>query len=186
MSALALPPTPRKTALVLGGAMCVWEDADSAMCLFTPDAVAAVNNVGITWPGHLDHWFTLHPEKTDSWPGIVVALKQREAAGLNRPRTWSHRMEPGIDSTSRDHSGSSGLFAAMKMIDLGFKVVLAGVPMDSRARFHDSDKRRKWEAYSSYVSGWNKKRSVLLPHVRSMSGWTRQILGHPTKEWLAR
>src|SRR4026208_1442907 len=97
-----------KTALVLGGAGCVYQDAEEALKLFTPDCVAAINNIGIDWEGHNDHWFTLHSKPTPDWPGIVEARRRRRIAGRNDPVTWGHKADKGIDRYTEDWSGSSG------------------------------------------------------------------------------
>src|SRR5262245_50020308 len=121
-------------ALILGGAAGVHDEAARAMGLFEPDVVLAVNNIGIDWPGWIDHWVTLHPLKTGNWPGMLEALRQRLADGRNKPLTWSHRHMPGIDCISHpDWGGSSGLLAVkVALVDLKCRrAVLAGMPLEN-------------------------------------------------------
>lgn len=171
-------------ALVLGGAAGVMAEADAALSLFRPDAVFAVNNVIVDWPGRLDYACTLHPEKTPAWPGIEEALRRRERAGRNRPESWAHKPARGIDHVVNDWRGSSGLFAVRVAIHEGFdRIVLAGIPMTPQQP-HYFD-RRAWTQAGSFHKGWRQYRAQLLPRVRSMSGWTADFLGRPTIEWLA-
>jgi hypothetical protein len=39
-------------------------------------------------------------------------------------------------------------------------------------------------AYESYRKGWERKLPDIKDRVRSMSGWTKELLGKPTKGWL--
>lgn len=173
-------------ALVLGDARTVWEEATAALAMFEPDAVAATNNAGIAWPGRLDYWCTLHPQQCTSWVGIDAAVRQRVAAGRNRPQTWAHKASRGVDRHVADWAGSSGLFAVRVLLHEGFThIVLAGVPMN-RDGAHFYDEGRPWESAGSFHKGWEKHMAQLRPHVRSMSGWTRVRLGGPTPEWLGQ
>ena len=171
-------------ALVLGGANCVYADAEAALDLFTPDIVAAVNSIGIDWPGHIHHWFTLHPDKTKDWPGIEEALRLRKLKRLNKPVVWGFQPARFIDRVTPDWSGSSGLFAVKGLRELGcMHIVLAGVPMTKLNAHYNNN--QAWEQAEKYHRGWHRHLIDIQPFVRSMSGWTKSILGAPTAEWLA-
>jgi hypothetical protein len=171
-------------ALVLGGASCVWGDAERALQLFEPDTFIAVNNMIVDWPGRLDLAVTLHPEKTKDWPGIVEALRRRKLIGRIGPReTWGHRPTKGIDRDTKDWAGSSGLFAVKVALETGHdRVVLAGVPMLAKEEHYFS--RGEWQAAHSFLNGWRRHEKHFAPFVRSMSGWTRDRHGEPDIEWL--
>lgn len=183
---------PLKSCLVLGGAACVWEDLIEARGLGTFDAVCAINEAGAYYPGQVDVWASLHPEKFHIWARLRQEFGHSRAftyaAHANnthqgRPKAWplDHVTDyrwPGMSS-----SGSSGLFAVKVMMEQGFdRIVLCGVPMNADPHFFDA---RAWNEYTSFVDGWK----VALPHVRdfarSMSGQTREWLGAPTRAWLA-
>jgi len=172
------------TALVLGGAGCVYEDIEAALKLFTPDAIAAVNAIGIEWPGRLDYWATLHPGEKKQWPGIVEAMRLRLMAGHNRPQTWCYKPFDGVDRHTSDWGGSSGLLAVKILIEEGFThIVGAGVPMTMNlAHFND---HKPWLAANSYQRGWIRHRAEIEACFRSLSGWTRKEFGSPTANWLA-
>jgi hypothetical protein len=62
------------------------------------------------------------------------------------------------------------------------RVILCGVPMTGDNHFV---RKVKWNAVSAFTRAWNSHRDEMLPYVRSMSGgWTEQLFGVPTKDWL--
>ncbi len=74
-------------------------------------------------------------------------------------------------------SGSSSLLATKAMIKQGFdKIVLCGCPLEGTNKDNLS--------YTQFQRGWMKHRVSLGDKVRSMSGWTKEFLGEPTKEWV--
>lgn len=171
-------------ALVLGDAKCVHEDARRALELFEPDAICATNNIGRDWEGRLDYWCTLHPERCPNWDGMAAELKKRLATGRNRPQTWAHKKANGIDRTTTDWQGSTGLLCVKMLREEGFgRIVLAGAPMSKDGgHYYDG---KDWLQFNHYIGGWQKRREEIAPYVRSMSGFTRELLGEPTKEWIA-
>lgn len=140
--------------------------------------VLAVNDAGCVWPLRLDHWCTLHPEKLRAWEG--------RRTGPGRYLRWAHTKTgfPFIDRVTDDWQGSSGLFAVkVALRDLGHdKVIAAGVPMTATPHFFDTG---RWAERNSFIEGWQSHASEIKPRVRSMSGWTRELLGAPSKQWLA-
>lgn len=172
------------SALILGGAVGVWDDAGTALDLFKPDLIIAVNDIGTRWAGRLTHYATLHPEHMQRW------RKERMGRGFSQAGEHiGHNMADGIDRAAdyrfpgMNASGSSGLFAVKIAIDEGCeRVVLAGVPMQAKqAHFFNT---AHWTDRDSFASAWE----IALPHikdkVRSMSGWTKELLGAPTPAWL--
>lgn len=156
------------------------------MRFFSPDFVAAVNNIGLDWPGDVHHWFTLHPQPTSEWLGMEAARKRRVRLGRNDPVTWAHKPDRGIDRVTEDWQGSSGLFAVKGMlIEIGCTtIVLAGVPMIAAERHYN--RGEPWRQAPRYYIGWKKHYGEISPYVRSCSGWTRELLGPLTREWLSQ
>jgi hypothetical protein len=164
--------------LLLGDADCVYEDAAAALAEFKFDFVAAVNNIGRTWPYDVAHWFTLHPAPCPDWMGIHRARQERMGKGLNHPTTWAHKPWPGVDRVVANcWLGSSGLFAVKCLIyEIGATaIVLAGIPMEGKHFYTDRD----WKHATKYQPAWEKHLNEIAPYVRSMSGWTRGLLGAP-------
>lgn len=165
-------------ALVVGGASCVWQDVEAAMRLATPDAFFVINDMIPRWPHRLDYVTTLHPDKLDGW------LTARKKAGHPAPgQVWAHRHAKLVDKVTNDWAGSSGLFAVKLALELKFSgVILAGVPMTPEENHFV--RQVKWSSARTFRNGWQKHLTDIKHKVRSMSGWTKSILGEPTPEWL--
>lgn len=172
------------TAVILGGAACLKADLDAALALFTPDLIIATNNAGRDRDGPVDHWVSMHPEFFEKW------IAARAAAG--RPpagRLWSAQRRrlprwPDLDiSRVENWGGSSGMLAITVAQEIEVThAVLCGVPMTAAEAHYDDHK--PWTEAGSYRKVW-MVRAPGLPFVRSMSGLTRELLGEPTREWLA-
>lgn len=170
------------TAIGLGSAACLHEDMAAALELFTPDLVVACNDAGADHPGPLDHWVSFHCEFFPKW------VARREAKGYppaGQLWTVKRRHQPtqvqALDVQTIDNwGGSSGLLVAQVASLFAQRVVLCGVPLDAKQGHYNDPK--PWRDAGNY-------RANLLSHlpdlgnVRSMSGWTRETLGAPTKEW---
>jgi hypothetical protein len=182
-----------RVALVLGGGACVWSDIEAALKLGEFDGVVTCNDVTAAWPGRIDACASLH---ASSWPRWIA---QRDRNGYPRPERIYGHLE-GANSPKatelvteylqyrfpgQDHTGSSGLFALkVALIDLGFeRAVLCGVPMTATERhFFDP---KEWRGALSHQKGWVEALPQIVDRARSMSGWTAEMLGRPTPEWLA-
>lgn len=187
---------PGRIALILGGADCVWEDVGAARALVRDPVFIAVNDAGAHWEGHLDHWVTLHPEKL---VGKYHHTYNRDSLSWERQRaergypggyeTWSRR-NPGWVDYIIGHwgAGSSGLYAVTVALHLGLRAILCGVPMDARPHFAGAtgaeDEDGNWAEWEQHRSKWRDKRHVIAGRVKSMSGWTRELLGAPTPAWI--
>jgi hypothetical protein len=183
-----------RTAIVCGGARTIWRDLANAEELFRADAIFCVNDIGSDYPERIDFWCTLHPEKFRAWQDARkkkggnsdyvayahepnVAHGPRE--GLPRIDKWLDFRYPGMTG-----SGSSGLFAVKCAQSEGFnRIVLCGVPMQVKAaHYFDTN---PWNEHGQFVAAWQHALVYLRDTVRSMSGWTRELLGPPSPEWLA-
>ena len=168
-------------ALILGGAVCVWDDLEAFRRLYAgPVTTIAINETGHLYPGGLDYWISLHPE---NWTRKAW-LDKRPADGY---QLVSHRTPKGVPVrvvTEHWGPGSSGLYAAkFAKVDLGLRAVLCGVPIDTQGNV---DGRPDWamKEVNVHREGWKKHAAELRGHVTSMSGWTRDLLGAPTEDWL--
>ena len=170
-------------ALVLGGARSLHKDAEAALRLFRPDVLIATNHAGREWPEPFDHWVSYHVEKFPRW---TAEREKRGHPGGYRlwcPKTAAKVLE-GVGRLE-NWGGSSGLLAAgpLALIVLGCeRVVLAGVPLDARGAHFDDP--RPWTVAKNYQSAWTRHYPTLRDRVRSMSGWTMELLGAPTEDWL--
>jgi hypothetical protein len=80
-------------------------------------------------------------------------------------------------------SASSGGYAAKIALEDGYdRVVLAGVPMVATDKHFT--RKQIWTQRDSFVRGFKDSIPHFAGRVRSMSGWTQEMLGAPDKEWL--
>ncbi len=168
-----------RNALVIGGAECV--EADLAALGEWDAVVFACNDFAAKYPGHIDHFCTLHPEKLHKW------RKARQDKGLNTDfEAHSHKRRAlcGEVTLHTEWGGSSGLFCVTVARELGFeRIVLCGVPMDVRPHF---DRPKDWTDAMHYRRHWEKRAYEFKPFARSMSGWSSEFLGKPDDTWLGR
>lgn len=176
------PRPPQLSALVLGSANTLEADRAAALELFDPHLVIACNHAGLVEPGRLDHWVSMHPDLLVHW------VKQRREAGLPdagqlwRPRHRGHKV--GLEMNQLENwGGSSGLLCVAVAFQLGVqRIVLAGVPM--RKTFRHFDHQDYWWEARQYWPAWERHKPKMQDRVRSLSGWTQNLLGSPTREWL--
>lgn len=188
--------------LVVGCAGCVWEDVRDARALGSFDVVICVKQIGVEWPEEFKYWATLHPEAMDAYedqrqkrgfPGgyEIVAPLPGEVGEHGKKGRIAHRISyrwPGMTS-----SASSGIYGVKVALDMGCdRVVLAGVPMSADGGHFDPAGRnlrgevrgQQWAHRDSFVPGL----VAAVPHmggrVRSVSGFTAELLGFPTEDWL--
>jgi hypothetical protein len=170
-------------ALCLGGGHTLLTDLAKVEELgIRYDAVFACNDAGAVWAGELDGWVSLHPEKLDRW------RKQRAANGHPPAKAfWAHRAHkdvPEIRVTEytfpgQKASGSSGLYVAkVAMVNCGYQEVLfCGVPMTPSPHFFD---KTNWRSCKGFRRVWPSVDTEYRAGMRSMSGWTRVLLGGPS------
>lgn len=190
LSQIPNPSTRKpKIALVLGGADCLQSDLDAYQGAGgTFDGVVACNDAGTVWPGRLDAWISLHPEKLERWkrarpadypaPGRFMAHRKLKPNAVPFEIEQTEIMFPGQKA-----SGSSGLMAAkVALIDLGFDMaVLCGIPMQTTPHFWDA-KAVPWKSATGFRRQWLTVPLSYRQRMRSMSGWSRALLGGP--EWI--
>lgn len=174
----------RLTALVIGSAKCVWDDLYVSSLLFDPDITIAVNKIGVVYIGNIDHWVSYHADLLSKWSTL------RKQAGLSPVKNfWSglatSRHEPRDVKRHANRGGSSGLLATCIALDelQASKVVLAGIPIDPTMG-HFDNVNKAWRDGKNYQTHWIQKKNYFNDRVRSMSGWTSELLGKPTIDWL--
>lgn len=175
-------------ALVVGGSSLVWRDVKAARTLAPDASIVAVNDAIAVWDGPLDAAVSLHAEKIAGW---VDARRQAGHPQPERVITMEDERRPHWAEAVPHHFaiqtalGSSGLFAVkVALDDLGFGgVILCGVGMEPTPHFRRGG---EWRSAERFQRGWREVMPVIRGRVRSMSGWTRERLGEPTREWLGR
>lgn len=168
-------------ALILGGADTLRADMDAALALFTPDLVIACNHAGRDHEGPVTDWVTMHPDIRER-----LWIPARARAGLLPAGQLWHARHRGLWKGSKpveSWGGSSGMLCVAVGFELGCsRMVLCGVPMEKRAAHYNDP--RPWSEARQYHNVWTRRAPQLQGIVKSMSGWTRDLLGEPTKGWI--
>ena len=173
--------------IVIGAAPC-WEDDLEAARKYVPDwPVVAVNTIGALYPDDIAVWVSVHGRDLLKW------MPLRAERGYNTDYTAYGNFSDSEDDGGAvrwnrpNKGGSSGLHAVELAMEIGYKkLILCGMPMDGdqRCQSFDGAATQATCNYESYQSGWEKLYPRLKGKVRSMSGWTKALLGKPTKGWL--
>lgn len=176
-----------KILIIVGSAPCAQDDLGVAL-----NAVRLVNApyeimlIGLDsvekYLGYAAYFATYHPSD------IGPAYDRRKAAGGNTDyeKIIAHQQHRE-QSTGRDlvdliipcehPSGSSALLGVLAGIKMGYeKIIVCGCPL--------TGKNDKQYDYANFRAGWTAKLSEIKDKTRSMSGWTKELLGEPTEEWL--
>ena len=197
--------------LILGGAANVWDDLwklESMLGHPWDGMVIVVNAIGFLYPDHpldhampalggyrawlketkgiidtaprpVHHWTTLHPEK----------MRERKALRLkyhkDMPKCWAHSdNKREIDEAITPSEGSSTMTAVRVANKEGAtRKIVCGAPMQTG---HHADRfdRKGWTGWSHFRKWWEDEKNGVLKDTRSMSGWTRDLLGEPSPRWL--
>ena len=170
--------------IVLGSAANALPDFEAAR-MIAPDApIVCVNDSLRIAPEKPIAFATLHPEKHKRFFGGLDLEGVRLFAHAET-RHW------GGAAVKEQWGGTSGLFAAqIALLELGFRgVIMAGCPLDHAfGACYPLDKgRTKWANGSEarYQRNWRKALPAIRDRIRSMSGWTQELLGAPDAEWIA-
>ena len=174
-------PAMNKRLLIVGPAPSLKEDRKALERLdveFLLDRMAAYDVMAIgldmaEYIGRIDHVATYHSYELPDF------RKRREAIGGNTDyETHSHEQFEDLVNRLWPYvppSGSSAMLGIEAGMGMGYKrIVVAGCPLVDR----------KYTVTCDFRPGWIARYDVIKDAVRSMSGWTMELLGAPTKEWL--
>lgn len=170
-------------AVVLGGAENVLSELADAKAIIgdRPFDIILVNDMIACYPGAAAHGVTMHWRKMAAW------LNQRQYRKFPPLKQyWINTYVPKFGGKVTLCWGTpSGLFGVKVAVsDLGYKkVILCGIPMQAEAKHFL--RHKPWADCDRHRPNWiEAKRMGNLKSVRSMSGWTQELLGKPNEEWL--
>ncbi len=184
--------------LVIGRGKGVWEEIEQAKRLCAFDQVVAINRIGVDYPDKINHWASFHANRffakivmrggfqidDSDWVRLRRAKGYPDADYYWTSTKTAYRIGNSPLRTVECEGGSSGLIGVMVALYVGgTRVVLAGIPMAQEYEHYDHP--GPWIEAKDYRKAWL---DVLpkLRNVRSMSGWTKELLGAPTEDWLAK
>jgi len=147
--------------------------------------VAAIGRSMSIYPGKVRHWVNVDGTDSKWWAEHVPGKPIRHSMG---DFPWFDvDWDVEGDDPERWH-GSTALFAAYIGLAMGYeKIVLAGCPMDKLGHWYWGDhpdntgpnwQERDYQAWRDFAATPGASR------VRSFGGFTAEILGTPTIDWL--
>lgn len=171
----------KKILVIVGSAPCVGDDIAAFTSAFglQPSAydlmLIGFDSVDkCLFPAK--YFATYHPTE------IQMSQERRAKAGGNTNWTIiSHQQHEGLVNIIIPlvgvPSGSSALLGVHAGIQEEYKkIIVCGCPL--------TGKNDKGNDYEVFRKGWEAKLSEIKDYVRSMSGWTKELVGAPTAEWL--
>lgn len=170
-------------AVVLGGALEVWSDLNQILTDLPEEPIMIGTNVsGRDYRGKLHHWASFHVELFPHWSA------QRAEKGLppadNYWTVQRNRVPVPIDVRFiKSWGGSSGLVGAQVGLEVADRVVLCGVPLTPSLHYDRLDKG-PWLEALKHQAAWSDHFGELHGRVKSMGGWTQELLGVPSPEWI--
>ena len=176
-----------KVALIVGCAPC-WEDDLNRFKTICSEFDVFAIGLDCPYKEEIKYFVTYHIEDIEAYKrkktgDYKIISHTNDFIKYSRER----RKKPKWANTTVDivyphekPSGSSSLLGAKAaLFKLGYdKVVLVGCPMDV------GNVENKKKSYTVFQKGWLYFKKDLIGKVKSMSGWTKDLLGEPTKEWI--
>jgi hypothetical protein len=164
--------------IVIMGCAPNWKDDLDKFKLICSDFDVLAVGLDCSYDGRIDYFATYHVED------IPLYHINRFKGNQNTDYKVISHVDSDIAKSHIDivypyepPSGSSSLLGALASKSLGYKkIVLCGCPLEGL--------NKKKQPYISFQKGWTAKFTQVKGNVKSMSGWTRELLGEPSKEWL--
>lgn len=161
--------------VIMGSAPCL--EADLVRLLGdAPDANEAWDFLAVgldcadRWLGRIEHAVSYHPKEFREF-----RERREKACGNLDYLQHSHSPVPGLEIRIWPYfspSGSSAMLGVEASMGLGYrKIVVCGAPLDEKG-------------YKRFQEGWKARLAKIKDCTRAMSGFPRELLGEPTKEWL--
>lgn len=181
-------------AIVLGGAETLWRDFDDARNLFdcyapldAPEPIIiATNRAGVDFPVAFDHWATYHQELMPHW---ISCRLEKDFPFRDDLKYWTVRRQLRSPVNNIDWNlvepigGSSGMIGTQVGLEVADRVIICGVPLDPLKHYHSFNKNEPWTECDAHRHAWKRRVDEYKPRVRSMSGWTQEMLGGPDREF---
>lgn len=150
-----------------------------------PDDTVSVNDAGMWFPTM--HWASLHPELFHRDRGGPGWLRRRAfpnpGTTLYGPTAKPTMGVVPVDTLGRGSSGFFGVEVALDVLRAD-RVILVGIPMTPTP--HRRRDTGPWDAANAHFAHWRAPGNAeRFRNVRSVSGRTMDLLGHPDPAWWA-
>lgn len=174
--------------LVTGDGMTLLDDLTWWINQDIPADIMAIGRSITKFP-KVKHWVSVDSEELKDWAENLPGDPIRHTMG-----DWPwFDVDWGVKNceiTPDDiiWHGSSSLFAAHIGLSMGYdRIVLAGCPLDDKGHWYfdglDENRGPDWNN-QSFIAWQEFKEYPGSEKVRSLSGFTAEVMGRPTKEWL--
>jgi len=179
--------------LITGDGRSLSSDLDTFLSWEVPHDVMAIGRSINIYPGIVKHWANVDGTDSSWW---AEHLPQKNDGKIPIRHTLGKCKEYDVDWDIVDSPwkmdeivwyGSTSLFAVYVSLELGYdKIILAGCPLDNKGHWYfpdrtESDPRWHGETFQVWLDFARDERAK---RVRSLSGYTGQIIGLGTKEWI--
>jgi len=174
----------RGRLLIMGSAPCLWDDVLAYEVQAGEHDKMVVNLVGVIYEGVFQHWASCHMDVPVFHRDNIRQSSDMRQGNDIRASVYMHGrgglVKPDIYSWGISSRGSSGMFAVEVAVALGYdEITLAGIPLDDSGHFYSP--RNKWDNFHtpSLHKIWETRKPFWHGKVKSMSGWSRSLLGGP-------
>jgi hypothetical protein len=188
----AKPTRKHDMVLITGDARCLVDDLNkfSSLGHYPRDVYC----IGRSYRHflQLDHWGMVDGEENCWWaenlPDLWRNGKQRHTLGEIRGFDFDWDSDqPNFDDRGDKWWGSSALFAVLTSLAMGYsRIVLAGCPLDNGGHWYELENEITpvfWD--EGDFDAWRLfKKQEESKLVKSLSGFTKLLLGRPSKKWL--
>ena len=180
----------RPVVVVVGTAPGWRDDLQAAARLLRRQArvewdTCVVNYAGIMHLDPVEHWVSIHGQEFGWW------IPERQTRGGNldfRAYSSCPTIPEGVEwvrTNATERNGTSALLAVILMRRLGYRrVILAGVHLMGIKTDHEGRDDDRPLGFEHHQLAWERWAKEIKPDVRSIAGYTAELLGEPTVEWV--
>lgn len=195
-----------RIALIVGGGLGMWREwrvaVDMVAAAGARAVYIAINGAGVEHPDPLHHWASQHIDNL--YDGPYHWARGRRANGLGEDYIrWSISKGGNVDRIIKHWKGGSSGWVGVGVGIEGAHcdgAIVSGIPLDPRPNPYNHMSKDGWGAYARFREPWAQiagtrtrtsstrviraKFPDLKGRIRSTSGWTRQVFGPPSVEWI--
>jgi hypothetical protein len=182
--------------LITGDGICMPEDVKNFEAWDIPHDLYCVNRSMLYFERQIDHWAAIDVEES-GWFAENVNFKIEPRKQIIRHTIgdgsfaydvyWKMDIEEQNEFQRRVLVGNTGYFAILTALNMGYKkIILAGMPLNMDRCWYEPE-----DADGPNWMGWMyvqwidfKMNHPLADRVKSLSGYSKFILGEATPEWL--
>jgi hypothetical protein len=182
--------------LITGDGMCMPEDVKNFEAWRIAHDLYCVNRSMLYFERQIDHWAAIDVEES-GWFAENVNFKIEPRKQIIRHTIgdgsfaydvyWKMDIEEQNEFQRRVLVGNTGYFAILTALNMGYKkIILAGMPLNMDRCWYEPE-----DADGPNWMGWMyvqwidfKMNHPLADRVKSLSGYSKFILGEATPEWL--